>query len=345
MNEPVPKNRSNSCLITGVITALVLIFLSALALFGGCYMCNEAMIQLGDTDTGKLKKLNKTILREGNSHKQVAVIYLDFVIGENIRKTESILTELNRASTDDSVKAIVLYVNSPGGAVTASDVIYNGVRQARKVKPVVVYMDDVAASGGYYVSCAAQHIVANPNTLTGSIGVIISTINLSSAMEKIGISADVYTSGDFKDMLSPTRPAREDEKAYIQSLIQETYNGFLDIVSKGRNISIADLQSRNAVDGRVISGRKALEIGLVDANGYLEDAIAKAEELGHLKDGKSEVFRYKKNDLEDLFTSFFAEANAENKVRVELNPNPLPQLQPGVPYLLPRAYVSGNSSK
>lgn len=340
------SSNSNSCLMPGFITAVILLALAVLALFGGCYMCSEAVSQLGNDSSlqsGKVKKLSKTVLVEGSKDEQIAIISLNFVIGELPKKTEAILTELHQAARDSDVQAIVLYVNSPGGSVTASDVIYNAVKKAREHKPVVVYMDDMAASGGYYVSCAADHIIANANTLTGSIGVIISTMNIASALDKIGFSAKVYTSGDFKDMLSITRPVREDEEEYIQSLIQETYDSFLDIVSKGRKISVEDLKARNAVDGRIISGRNALKIGLVDANGYLEDAIAKAEELAEIKAGKAQVFRFKKNDFEDIFSAFLSESSAKGKVQVELAPNVIPQLKPGVPYLLPQTYVSGSS--
>lgn len=289
------------------------------------------------------KVLQKSTLISGDNNKQISVIYIDYVIGENARKTESTLEELRQSANDSDVKAILLVVNSPGGAVTASDVIYNAVSKAKAKKPVVVYMGDVAASGGYYISCAGSHIIANSNTLTGSIGVIISSINITSAMEKIGVESQVYTSGNFKDMLSMTRPARDDERKYIQSLIEETYNGFLNIVSTNRNISIADLQAREAVDGRVITGKKALKIGLIDGLGYMEDAIAEAEKLAGIPTGKAMVHRYKRNDLNDLLNTFFYEANSENKIKVELSPNPLPQLKPGVPYLLPTAYVSGSS--
>lgn len=280
------SSKSNSCLMPAMITGIILLAAAVLALFGGCYMCGETITKASQ-QTGKVKPLAKSFLREGDSTEQIAVIYLNFVIGNKQKQTENILTELHQASKDDKVKAVVLYVNSPGGAVTASDVIYNAVQNVREKKPVVVYMDDIAASGGYYVSCAADHIVANPNTLTGSIGVIISTMNIASAMDKIGVSAEVYTSGDFKDMLSMTRPAREEEKEYVRSLIEETYEGFLDIVAKGRKISIEELKAKNAVDGRIISGRKALSIGLVDENGYLEDAFAKAEDMAKIAPKKS----------------------------------------------------------
>ncbi len=346
MCESCSKPKNNSCLLGGTIAAVTLIVLTALCLLGGCYMCSRVMdiSQSAQIEqAGKVKILSEKTLLEGDSLNKIAVIYIDDVIGSKPSKTESTLHELNQAAHDSKVKAIALYIDSPGGAVTTSDVIYNAVLNAKSQKPVVVYMNDIAASGGYYISCAADHITANPNTLTGSIGVIISTFNLSDVMDKVGVRATSYTSGAFKDMLSPTRKPTRAEEEYVQSLVNEAYGNFLDVVSKGRNISIDDLKARNAVDGRVLSGRKALELGLVDANGYFEDALAEAEKRAGIPENSAEVFRYKRNDFEDIFNSLFAEARGENKMKVELMPQVLPQLKPGVPYMLPSFYATGTS--
>ena len=286
-----------------------------------------------------VKRFEEKVLQEGISDKKIAQIRIEGVIGENSRQTERWLREIDQAAGDDQVVALVIYVNSPGGGVTESDTIYHRLKLAKEKKPVVVYMDSLAASGGYYISCAANHITANANTLTGSIGVIISGINFAQTMEKIGLKAEIYTSGAFKDMLSPMREPRADEKEYIQSIVEEAYTGFLQVVSEGRNLPIKDLMARHAVDGRVITGKKALALGLVDANGYLGDAVEKAKELA--KEPGASVMTYHSSDFEGLLENLFEMKSPASKVQVELMASPLPQLKPGVPYLLPSSYVNG----
>lgn len=334
------KSPFSSCLLGGALTIVILFGLMALLLMGGCFMISGSLKETLQTTAQNQSSSKEDVLIKGNAASKIAVVYITNVIGVNSKQTERILKDLRHAAEDTSVKAIVLYIDSPGGAVTTSDVIHHEVLEARKAKPITVYMDNIAASGGYYISCAANHITANANTLTGSIGVIISTINIADVMNKVGVKAEVFTSGPFKDMLSMTRPINEEESAYVQSLVNEAYGNFLNVVSTGRGLTIQELQKRNAVDGRIITGKRALEIGLVDANGYFEDAIAEAAKLAKVEDS-FQVIRYKRNELEDFFTSFLEESRAGSKVKVELSPNPIPQLQPGVPYLLPPTYASG----
>lgn len=330
----------SSCLLGGALTIILSLGFLAVLTVGGCYIAGESMKEAfnktGEFQTSK----SEEILFPGDSTNKIAVIYITDVIGANFRQTERTLKDIRTATNDHRVKAIVLYIDSPGGAVTSSDVIYHSVLEAKKNKPVTVYMDNIAASGGYYISCAANHITANANTLTGSIGVIISTINVTDVMNKVGVKAEVFTSGPFKDMLSMTKPISEAESTYVQSLVDEAYGNFLNIVSTGRGISIQDLQKKNAVDGRIITGKHALEIGLVDANGYFDDAIQKAAELAKVEKDFS-VIRYKRNEFETLFSEFLSESKAESKIKVELSPSILPQLQPGIPYLLPPTYAHG----
>ena len=352
MSEPAPsapapviiKPRSSyaSCLLGGVLTIIIGIGLIFAVLIAGCYQLKGLASEAINTSFESQNKISEEVLFKGDPSNKIAVIYITNVIGVNMRQTDKILKDLRHATKDPDVNAIVLYIDSPGGAVTTSDVIHHAVLEAKKDKPVTVYMDNIAASGGYYISCAANHITANANTLTGSIGVIISTINVADVMNKVGVKAEVFTSGPFKDMLSMTRPINEAESAYVQSLVNEAYGNFLNIVSTGRNISIPELQKRDAVDGRIITGKRALEIGLVDANGYFEDAIASAAKLAKVE-GSFQVIRYKSSELEDFLSSFMASSQAQSKIKVELNPGLLPQLQPGVPYMLPPTYASGNT--
>ena len=196
--------------------------------------------------------------------------------GENpvARFTES----LERAAADDRVKAVLVRINSPGGTVTASDVVYREVLyfRASTGKPVVVLMGDVAASGGYYVACAADEIIAHPTTVTGSIGVIMQTINFSEGMNRIGIRADAITSGPNKAMGSPFEAMSEDHRVLLQDIVNEFYGGFVEIVKENRPaLSPADIDE--VTDGRVVTGRQAVELGLVDALGDLRNAWASAK--------------------------------------------------------------------
>jgi protease-4 len=238
---------------------------------------------------------------------------------------------------DKNVKAIVLRINSPGGEVTASDIIYNAVKAAAKVKPVVVYMDAMAASGGYYVACGATKIVASETTLTASIGVIIETMNYSELFGKVGLSMVTFTSGAFKDSLSGARPMREDEKVYVQNLVTQMYDRFLGIVSEARGVPKETLKSTVA-DGRVVTGREALAAKLVDQIGYVEDAYALARELGKTADAAVVKYRHEVS-LFDAFGMASAKAAQPAEVRLDVSSGLLPKLQPGVPYYLPAHYA------
>jgi len=248
---------------------------------------------------------------------------------------------LEQAREDSTVKAIVLRVNSPGGEVTASDELYRAIKQTAKSKPVVVYMDAIAASGGYYLSCGASYVIANETTLTGSIGVIMETLNYSDAFGKLGLSMEVFKSGAFKDTLSGSRPMRDDEKAYVQSLVMQMYDKFVGIVSEARQIPKDTLKTTLA-DGRVFTGEEALKDKLVDQLGYIEDAYTKARELGNSPDAM--VVRYQKHSsLSELIfgaTSALPKPGANTQIHVDLTESVLPHLKPGCMYMLP-PYMMG----
>src|SRR4029077_19861247 len=139
---------------------------------------------------------------------------------------------LQQARDDDRVRAVVLEIDSPGGEVTASDIIYNWVVKTRSKKPVIVYMDSLAASGGYYVACGGKYLIANETTITGSIGVIIQTLNYEQLFNKVGLASVVFKSCKFKDMLNGARPITPEEREYVQSFVMSTYEKFLGIVAK-----------------------------------------------------------------------------------------------------------------
>lgn len=325
-----PKKKSKAgCLIGAGVFILL-----ALALVGFIF---NGLAKLGSMG-GTADSYPETLV-EGNlfGDKKIAVIRVEGVIesGGDNSMAEVAIGMLKQARLDDSVKAVVVRVNSPGGGVTASDEIYHEMNKVREAgKPVVVYMETLAASGGYYIACAADEVIANETTLTGSIGVIIASYNVSGLMDKVGVQPMVFKSGDFKDMLSPTREMRPEEQEYVQSMVMESYEKFLGLVSDARGISKERLRDGIA-DGRIISGAKAKELGLVDSNGYLDDAIAAAK--SRAGGGEFSVVAYKKLPSIGDLIGFGAEAKGE--IEVNISPQFLPELKPGVPYLLPSEYA------
>jgi len=191
---------------------------------------------------------------------------------------------LAQAASNPDVKAVVLHINSPGGSVVASNQIYHMLKDFEK--PIVVWMDETAASGGYYIACGTDYVIAHPDTLTGSIGVISQFINAEDLLEEIGVDVVVITTGPRKDTGSLFRDMTEEELAYWQTIIDEVYEEFVDIVAEERGLPEETV--RELADGSVYTGRQALEAGLVDAVGLPQDAIAKAAELGGIE-GKPHV--------------------------------------------------------
>lgn len=186
---------------------------------------------------------------------------------------------LRKAGKDTNVKAVIVRINSAGGTVTASDVMYRELKHFRgqSGKPVVVLMADVAASGGYYLSCAGDEVIAHPTTVTGSIGVIMQTFNFSAGMSRIGIKADAITSGPNKKVGTPFEPMPPEHRALLQGIVNEFYANFLAVVKENRTgLSEADLEW--ITDGRIVTGARAAEVGLIDRLGDLRDAFDAAKE-------------------------------------------------------------------
>jgi protease-4 len=200
-----------------------------------------------------------------------------------------IIPLIRQAASASDVHAIVLLVNSPGGSVVPSDEIYHELQELQI--PLVVQMGDVSASGAYYISMAADHIVANPNTLTGSIGVISTFPAIPEFLEKVGVEITTITAGESKDFGSLYREMTPEEIEYWQDLTSEVHDGFIEVVAEGRDMDIDTV--REFADGRVFSGRQALELGLVDELGYQEDAIRIAADLAGLS-GVPRVIYYQK---------------------------------------------------
>jgi protease-4 len=198
------------------------------------------------------------------------------------------LNEIESHRDNDNVKAVVLFINSPGGGVAASQALHRAVLDLRLEKPVIAYMASVAASGGYYVACAADSILATEGTLTGSIGVIASFLRTEELYQKIGLDVTVIKSGRYKDVGSPFRKMTESEKAYMGRLLDQVYRQFLLAVSETRDIPMEEVE--DLAEGRLYTGEEAVEVGLADRLGSYEDAILLAAEMGGIE-GEPDVVK------------------------------------------------------
>jgi protease-4 len=212
--------------------------------------------------------------------------------------------ELEKAKDDDRVKAVVLRIDSPGGGVTASDEIYQEIvrfRRERKI-PVVAALGDLAASGGYYVACAADRIVAHPTTVTGSIGVILVNLNIEGLLGKIGVRNETYKAGEHKDILSPLRAATPEERRIVQSILDSLHARFIAIVREGRpRLDVARLPE--LTDGRIFDATQALGAGLVDEVGDLHAAIDAAKAAAHVDEARIVSYRRPDETRENIYSA------------------------------------------
>jgi protease-4 len=236
--------------------------------------------------------------------------------------SKNAIEEIKDYTKDSSVKAIVLRVDSPGGAVAPSQEIYEEVRKAAGKKTVVVSMGSVAASGGYYISSAATRIIANPGTLTGSIGVIMEIPNIEGLMNKVGIKTEVIKSGRHKDIASVFRGRSKEEREILQAVLDDVHEQFIKAVAEGRKMLPDDV--RKIADGRVFTGRQAQKLGLVDEIGNLEDAIKVASKLAGIKGEPQVVTKKERFSLIELlrgqFPKEFSDLFPTLKIKYLLSP-------------------------
>lgn len=242
----------------------------------------------------------------------IALVQKNVPIGEKVAlvriegpiiDSKNAVEEIKDYTKDSSVKAIVLRVDSPGGAVAPSQEIYEEVRKAAGKKTVVVSMGSIAASGGYYISSPATRIFANPGTLTGSIGVIMEIPNIEGLMNKVGIKTDVIKSGRHKDIASVFRGRSKEEREILQAVLDDVHEQFITAVADGRKMLPDDV--KKIADGRVFTGRQAQKIGLVDELGNLEDAIKAASKLAGIKGEPEVVTKKEKFSLIELLRGQF----------------------------------------
>jgi protease-4 len=223
----------------------------------------------------------------------VGVIDLSGVISEESGRP--IVEQLDKWRKKSSIRAIVLHVNSPGGEVAISQEIYDAILRVREDKPVVVSMAGVAASGGYYIACAADRIVANPGTLTGSIGVIVSFHTFEKLMDKWGISTSTVKSGELKDAGSYAKPMSEKDELMLQSVVMDSYEQFVGVVAEGREMQKEAVYP--LADGSVFTGLQAYNLGLVDQLGGFKEAVDLAASLADIEGEPNIVRPYKRETL------------------------------------------------
>lgn len=271
-------SNSGSTLKTILIIVGIFVFLFFLLIGVGLY---SVVSGDGSDEEGYTENLS-------SSGQKVAVIE----INSEIVTSDAVVKQVKEFTESSTVKALVVRVNSPGGGVAASQEMYEIIKKFRETnRPVVVSMGGVAASGGYYLSLGGTKIMANPGTLTGSIGVIMQLTQLKPLMDKVGVDIVTIKSGKFKDSGSPFRGMNEEEKKYFQGVIDDTYQQFVEAVSKERNLSkdkVLDL-----AQGQVYTGKQALAVGLVDTLGTYEEAISYAATLAGIS-GKPRIVKRKK---------------------------------------------------
>jgi len=351
MVTPPPKKKRG-----WMILALILAVLLVLSLFSNLAHWVGGVMDAGDSRSRVAgPKLDEVLVEDNDSRNKIAIVDVEGIITSQFDSGYSMVDlikeQLKRADDDERVKAVILKVNSPGGEVLASDDIYRLIAdfQENTHKPVVASMGSVAASGGYYISSPCRWIVANELTITGSIGVIMHGFNYRGLMDKIGLRPEVYKSGKFKDMMSPDREPSEitdEERQMMQGLIDDTYKKFKSVVIAGRTEAhkenktdghalAADWESY--ADGRVLSGKQALDLGLVDELGDFDAAVARAEKLVGLDKYGANLVEYSpRHDLTD-FLRLFGKTSVP-AVKIDLGMD-LPKLQAGQLYFLSSAFV------
>jgi len=219
---------------------------------------------------------------------KVGVVRIEGVLIDS----SDIIDQIDEFADDDGIRAVVLRINSPGGGVVASQEIYQSVRELRKKKKVVASMGAVAASGGYLIATAADRIVANPGTITGSISAVMHFADVQELMRKVGVRSSVVKSGKFKDIGSPVREMTVEEKQLIQGIVDDIYDQFTQTLSENRKIPLGAIL--NLADGRIFSGRQALTVKLVDELGGLQDAVFLAGRLAGMEGKPAIVYAAKK---------------------------------------------------
>jgi protease IV len=373
--SPAKPRRSKGWMITSIILSVLLVFCVFLIFAMSVFRSISSGLNPGlrsSFRTASLRevgpRLEECVIEDNDSRRKIAIVTVDGIItsraenasGNNM--VDVIKAQFERAKDDDRVKAVILKVDSPGGEVMASDEINRIIadfqkddpaekgREVRHGKPVVCSMGSLAASGGYYISAPCRWIVANDLTITGSIGVILHTWNYRGLMDKVGLAPVTYKSGRFKDMLSGERSTNEipaEEHAMVQSLIDETYSKFTNIVCVGRTQAYQKNNKEGQplgtnwtsfVDGRIWSGTEAHKRGFVDELGNFDQAVERTKKIAHLTNANLVEYR-ERHDIGEFLRLFGQNSAAPHDLKLDLGMEG-PKLQPGQLYFLSATLVN-----
>lgn len=283
-------------IIAAAVLGISLVINSVFAIFKSDF--NRSLEEIATSSV--YAELSETVVEEGDGSSRIAVLTVDGTIqdtgeassllGSSGYNHELFMQQLNQVKEDDSVKAVMLTVNSPGGGVVESAEIYDKITEIQEEteKPFYVSMGATAASGGYYIAAPAEKIFVNEETLTGSIGVIMQSINYGELAERYGVDFVTIKSGPLKDIMSPTRDMTDEERELLQDMLNDSYESFVDVIEEGRGMSEAEV--KEVADGRVMNGRQAVEANLADDFGFEEDVISNLREDFGLEN--AQVFEY-----------------------------------------------------
>ena len=290
--------------------------------------CGPTTLTIGATPAHQ--RLSKTTVRDDGRAfgPEIAIIDVTGLIlnadrpgllseGEN--PVSDLYEKLEAARSDRAVRGVILRINSPGGGVTASDAMYRSVLRFKESgKPIVALMMDVAASGGYYVACGADEMIAYPTCVTGSVGVIMQTVTFKPALSRLGIHAEAFTSGPNKDAGSPLSNMTDEHRAVLQELVDDFYQRFVKLVRERRR-TIAEQDFATVTDGRVVSGTDAAELGLVDRTGDLEDAFKAAKDRAGVADADLVVYRRRLEYVGSPYSVAPSRESAGRRVGTQIN--------------------------
>lgn len=301
--------------------AVLPIAISSLFFATGCF---TPIIDLGSL--GRVSPLTEVTIT-GNADAKLVMLEVTGIISFEEEgwsfsgQKPSVIARLNEAlelaAGDPKVKGLILRVRSPGGGVAASETLHHLVSEWKQHtgKPVVAFLQGIAASGGYYVAMASDSVVAHPSSITGSIGVIMPGINLAGLMEKFGVSDQTLISGAFKDSGSTIRAMREDERVQLQSVIDDLYGRFVDVVDEGRP-GLDRTTVERLADGRIFSANQALELGLVDQIGHLDAAITRARDLAGLSSFKLVTYKEAGQPANNIYSDISSRAPAPSEINL-----------------------------
>ncbi len=287
------------------------------------------------------ERLEEVVLIKSPAREKVLILDVSGIISSTVNpglfaRESDILSKvyyrLEKAAEDKRVKAVILRLDTPGGEATASDILYNEIlkfKQKNKI-PVVGLMMGVAASGGYYIASACDHVIAHPSTVTGSIGVISIFPNLEELFSKIGIKMNVIKSGEMKDSGSAFKEMTEEEKKIFQAVIDEFYQRFLEVVHQRRKDDLSLEEIKKLADGRIYTARQALELKLIDEVGYFDTALQKSLSLASLREANVIAYTYYPSRKTNIYAGNLENPSFFERTKIE---DLLPYLKSGFYYL------------